>query len=135
MIINFRESACKHLAPVWKVNWVMKEGTMSESNSYECLVSIAMDGNILEWSIQKGLESSQIMHLKRMTTKKEKKLLKHNNKKSQLQKMRGGKGGNLQGKKKQTSVGEKPGIDLSQTYISQQAPGMGLAFSPKDPNV
>jgi len=121
------------MAPIWHVSWVVKEGVLTEGNYSECLVSISMDGTILEWSIQKGLESSQIMHLKRMSAKKERKVIKlkpGHGKSMKSQNLR------KQQQKQAGAAGPKaPGTGLGHSYISQQAPGMGLAFSPSDPNM
>ena len=126
----FRESTFKHQAPVWKVNWVVKEVSLTEGGYSECLVSIAMDGNVLQWSIQKGFESSQIMQLKRMDSKKEKKA------KAKTTQQRGAKKANQLAKNARTKQEPpKPDIGIGQTYITQHAPGMGLAFSPKEPNM
>ena len=113
----------------------MKEGVLTEGNYSECLVSISMDGTVLEWSIQKGLESSQLMHLKRMLNKKEKKTIntKPGQKKSSTTK---GQNARKQQQKAGAASASKPhDIGRGHTYISQQAPGMGLAFSPSDSNM
>lgn len=110
----------------------MKEGSLTEDRYAECLVSISMDGNVLEWSIQKGFESCQLMHLKRMITKKDKRTRARA---AQLRESK--KGGQYQARnsRKKQQQPPKPQIGIGQTYISQHAPGMGLAFWPKDTNV
>ncbi len=131
-----RESTYKHLAPVWKVHWVVKEVSLTEGCYSECLITIGMDGNILQWSIQKGFESFQIMQLKRMGAKnkqekkaKSKGRQQHGSKKA---KQLARRSGNRQNKESE----EKPlRMHIRQGYITQHSPGMGIAFSSKDPNM
>lgn len=51
----------KHTDVVWDIQWVQRE------NKGESLVSISGDGKIIEWSLRKGLEYSELMQLKRET--------------------------------------------------------------------
>jgi len=51
----------KHTDIVWDIQWVQRE------NKGESLVSIAGDGKIIEWSLRKGLEYTELMQLKRET--------------------------------------------------------------------
>ena len=103
---------------MWQVKWVVKERSMGE-NKTEHLVSISVDGRILQWSIRKGFESSQLMKLKRMITPKtqEKRTTK------------------TKGRVNPTSTANlNPGLG-EEAYISQHAPGMGFDFWPQDSNV
>ena len=89
----------------------------------ETLVSISVDGRILQWSIRKGFESNQLMKLKRMVTPKP-----HHSKKSTAPKS----------KHSPSRVNSKPtagSIGQGEAYISQHGPGMGFDFWPKDPNM
>jgi len=52
----------KHNDAVWEVQWVNKGGKI---DSGESLISISSDGQILEWSMKKGLEKTELMKLKR----------------------------------------------------------------------
>jgi len=56
----------KHSSPVWQLKWIEREQTIDAS---ERLVSIAADGRVVEWSIRKGLECTDLMKLKRNVTK------------------------------------------------------------------
>lgn len=56
----------KHTDIVWDIQWVQRE------NKGESLVSIAGDGKIIEWSLRKGLEYSELMQLKRETNPNQK---------------------------------------------------------------
>ena len=100
----------------------MKEHSLGENIS-ERLVSISVDGHVLNWSISKGFESSQLMNLKRTSGKKQ--VVKKS--KAKTNQIRGGGKLSKQSSKTMTKMG------LS--YISQYAPGMGLDFWPKDPNM
>lgn len=49
-----------HSDPVWQVKWLAKGHDRTES-----LISISTDGNVLQWSLKKGLLVSLLMQLKR----------------------------------------------------------------------
>ena len=49
-----------HSDPVWQVKWLAKGQERSET-----LISISTDGNVLQWSLKKGLLVSLLMQLKR----------------------------------------------------------------------
>lgn len=57
-------SGGKHSDPVWKVKWLDRGQEQDEP-----LVSISSDGRVVQWSISKGLESSDLMNLKRVNKK------------------------------------------------------------------
>ena len=101
---------------MWQVKWVMKERSLGDDRN-ENLVSISVDGRVLQWSIRKGFESSQLMKLKRMITPKpvdKKAKSKH-------------------GSRVNPAAAVHPGG--GEAYISQHAPGMGFDFSPRDSNM
>lgn len=50
-----------HSDPIWNLKWVVTKA----SERVETLVSISTDGNVLQWSIKKGLVVSTLMQLKR----------------------------------------------------------------------
>ena len=114
----------KHSAPVWQINWVMKEHSLGESKS-ENLISISVDGHILQWSIRKGFESAQLMNLKRMTSTKQQ--MKRRSKSMSIAPTSGHVG--------KHDVAAKAQLGGGEAYISQHAPGMGFDFWPKDPNM
>lgn len=60
--MNDKSKSGKHNDAVWEVQWVKKGAKM---DSGEALVSISSDGQILEWSMKKGLEKTELMKLKR----------------------------------------------------------------------
>ena len=101
-----RDAMYKHSAPVWQVSWIVKERLIGEKA--EVLVSISVDGCVLQWSIRKGFESSQLMKLKRVVEPKGEK--------------------KVPGKPKQAQVDAGQGGAI----ISQHSPGMGFDFWPND---
>ena len=56
----------KHSDAIWEVHWVGKGGK-SNDKGQEGLISISSDGRIVEWSMKKGLEYTDLMNLKRST--------------------------------------------------------------------
>jgi WD40 repeat protein len=56
----------KHTDIVWDIQWVQRE------NKGESLISISGDGKIIEWSLRKGLEYTELMQLKRETNPNQK---------------------------------------------------------------
>lgn len=60
-IAESRENESKHNDIVWEVQWIYKEG------KEETLVSVSGDGRVIEWSLRKGLELTELYQLKRET--------------------------------------------------------------------
>ena len=56
----------KHTDIIWEIQWVQRE------NKAEALISISGDGRIVEWSMKKGLEYSDLKQLKRETNPNQK---------------------------------------------------------------
>lgn len=56
----------KHTDIIWELQWVEREG------KGEALVSISGDGRVIEWSMKKGLEYTELMQLKRETNPNQK---------------------------------------------------------------
>jgi dynein intermediate chain 4, axonemal len=61
-LLDSTQLPTKHTDAVWDIKWVDKGAEQGES-----LVSISTDGRVTEWSIKKGLASSDLMVLKRIT--------------------------------------------------------------------
>ena len=99
-----------------------KDRAMGE-NKAENLVSISVDGKILQWSIRKGFESTQLMKLKRMLKPKQQE--KRTRTKHTPSRVNPNTAPHQAG---QSNIG-------GEAYISQHAPGMGFDFSPKDSNM
>ena len=51
----------KHNDIVWEIQWVLRD------NGEERLVSVSGDGRVIEWSLKKGLELTELYQLKRET--------------------------------------------------------------------
>lgn len=60
-IAESKDMDSKHTDIVWDIQWVQRE------NKGESLISISGDGRIIEWSLRKGLEFTELMQLKRET--------------------------------------------------------------------
>lgn len=54
-IAESKDLDCKHTDIVWEVQWMQRE------NKGESLISISGDGRIIEWSMKKGLEYTELM--------------------------------------------------------------------------
>lgn len=65
-IADSRDDGGKHTDIVWEVQWV-ERGTQGE-----VLVSISGDGRVLQWSMKKGLELTELTQLKRETNPNQK---------------------------------------------------------------
>lgn len=65
-IASSKDLEGKHTDIVWEIHWVQRE------NKGETLVSVSGDGRIIEWSMKKGLEFTELMQLKRETNSNQK---------------------------------------------------------------
>jgi WD40 repeat protein len=54
-IAESKDLESKHTDIVWEVQWMQRE------NKGESLISISGDGRIIEWSMKKGLEFTELM--------------------------------------------------------------------------
>ena len=134
LYLSSRDALFKHSGPIWQIDWVVKEHSMGDDTS-EILVSIGIDGRVLQWTIRKGFESFQLMKLKRRLQTKQNEKKNISSKTKQQQKMNA-KGGKRKGQEKGGGGGNVGGGAIGQeAYISQHAPGMGFAFSLADTNV
>src|SRR5690348_3856393 len=61
-LCSSRQTEFTHLDPVWELQWVDRGDERGES-----LVSISSDGRVIQWSIKKGLEHTELMKLKRIS--------------------------------------------------------------------
>ena len=124
----YSDALFKHSGPVWQIEWIVKERSFGE-NKAEVLVSISVDGRILQWTIRKGFESIQLMRLKRMFQPKniEKKISTTKVKPSQ----------SVHKKKSKQNIQQQKseGMVNSEALISQHAPGLGFSFSYQDSNM
>eukprot|EP00743_Colponemidia_sp_Colp-15_P002272 GILK01002462.1.p1 GENE.GILK01002462.1~~GILK01002462.1.p1 ORF type:complete len:844 (-),score=167.91 GILK01002462.1:272-2803(-) len=60
-VLDNAQLAGKHSDTVWEVQWVDRG-----SEKGEALVSISTDGRVVEWSMKKGLEHTDLMTMKRV---------------------------------------------------------------------
>jgi WD40 repeat protein len=58
-----KEMSGKHNDAVWEVQWVGRGN--KGGDKAEALVSISSDSRVVEWSMKKGLEYTDLMNLKR----------------------------------------------------------------------
>ncbi|KAI8801466.1 WD40-repeat-containing domain protein [Cladochytrium replicatum] len=108
------EISGKHRDPVWELKWIERERVMGDEHSRgETLVSISTDGRVTQWMIRKGLESTELMTLKRVSKSDDTKMPK------------GSTGGN----KSVSAVGR------STAFISRHAGGLCFDFNTKDSNI
>lgn len=101
----------------------MKEHSLGESRS-ENLITISTDGHVLQWSIRKGFDSTQLMNLKRQISNKQ-----------HMKKAKSKASVSPASIKHGASPKAQMGPGGGEAYISHHAPGMGFDFWPRDPNM
>ena len=123
--IMSRDSLFKHAGPIWQVEWVAKERSFGDDRA-EVLISVGVDGRVLQWTLRKGLESIQLMRLKRLQYPKpaEKRMLSVSKEPTKA----------LSKKQQQQQQNNNQTIE-QETNITQFAPGMGFAFGKTDSNM
>uniref|UniRef100_H2YQ56 Dynein axonemal intermediate chain 4 n=1 Tax=Ciona savignyi TaxID=51511 RepID=H2YQ56_CIOSA len=67
-VVDSFDCTGKHSSPVWQLCWIEREKALGEERS-EILISISADGRVVQWSIRKGFECSDLMKLKRTARK------------------------------------------------------------------
>ncbi|NXX59543.1 WDR78 protein, partial [Scopus umbretta] len=72
-LLDSSDSSNKHTGPVWQLRWVEQDRGATGDGKKERLICISADGRITEWLIQKRLDCTDLMKIKR--TKSEKKKL------------------------------------------------------------
>ncbi|XP_029473429.1 WD repeat-containing protein 78 isoform X2 [Rhinatrema bivittatum] len=73
-VLDSSDSVGKHTSPVWQLKWTEQDRVSTGDDKGEALVSISADGRISKWYIRKGLDSSDLMKLKRTGNEKYRKL-------------------------------------------------------------
>ncbi|RKO92733.1 WD40-repeat-containing domain protein [Blyttiomyces helicus] len=116
-VLDNSDLAGKHRDPVWEVKWVERERVIGDEQSRgETLVSVSTDGRMMQWSIRKGFEYTDLMTLKRVTRQQEGK----------------GEGGSAGGG---SGAGSGAAAAIkSSAFIARQAGGLCFDFNPKDSN-
>ncbi|NWW43065.1 WDR78 protein, partial [Pedionomus torquatus] len=81
-LLDSSESTNKHTGPVWQLRWVEQDRGPTGAGKAERLICISADGRITAWFIQKRLDCTDLMKIKR-TEREEKKLLGMKERKSE----------------------------------------------------
>ncbi|KAF1425469.1 WD repeat-containing protein 78, partial [Spheniscus humboldti] len=71
-LLDSSESSNKHTGPVWQLRWVEQDRGATGDGKKERLISISADGRITEWLIQKRLDCTDLMKIKRTESEKKK---------------------------------------------------------------
>ncbi|NXW09730.1 WDR78 protein, partial [Fregetta grallaria] len=71
-LLDSSESSNKHTGPVWQLRWVEQDRGATEDGKKERLICISADGRITEWLIQKRLDCTDLMKIKRTESEKKK---------------------------------------------------------------
>ncbi|NXV92575.1 WDR78 protein, partial [Calonectris borealis] len=71
-LLDSSESSNKHTGPVWQLRWVEQDRDATEDGKKERLICISADGRITEWLIQKRLDCTDLMKIKRTESEKKK---------------------------------------------------------------
>ncbi|XP_069498048.1 dynein axonemal intermediate chain 4 isoform X1 [Ambystoma mexicanum] len=72
-VMDSCQSAGKHTCPVWQLKWLDQERCTLGDDKGEMLISVSADGRITRWHMRKGLESTDLMKIKRTVIEKSKK--------------------------------------------------------------
>ncbi|XP_055671727.1 dynein axonemal intermediate chain 4 [Falco peregrinus] len=70
--LDTSESSNKHTGPVWQLRWVKQDRGATGDGKKERLICISADGRITEWLIQKRLDCTDLMKIKRTESEKKK---------------------------------------------------------------
>ncbi|KFZ48662.1 WD repeat-containing protein 78, partial [Podiceps cristatus] len=71
-LLDSSESSNKHTGPVWQLRWVEQDRGATGAGKTERLICISADGRISEWLIQKRLDCTDLMKIKRTESEKKK---------------------------------------------------------------
>ncbi|NXC67801.1 WDR78 protein, partial [Anhinga anhinga] len=71
-LLDSSESSNKHTGPVWQLRWVEQDRGATGDGKKERLICISADGRITEWLIQKRLDCTDLMKIKRTEREKRK---------------------------------------------------------------
>ncbi|NXK12490.1 WDR78 protein, partial [Herpetotheres cachinnans] len=71
-LLDSSESSNKHTGPVWQLRWVKQDRGATGDGKKERLICISADGRITEWLIQKRLDCTDLMKIKRTESEKKK---------------------------------------------------------------
>ncbi|XP_009882303.1 PREDICTED: WD repeat-containing protein 78 [Charadrius vociferus] len=71
-LLDSSKSSNKHTGPVWQLRWVEQDRDATGDGKKERLTCISADGRITEWLIQKRLDCTDLMKIKRTESEKKK---------------------------------------------------------------
>ncbi|XP_059678210.1 dynein axonemal intermediate chain 4 [Gavia stellata] len=71
-LLDSSESSNKHTGPVWQLRWVEQDRDATGDGKKESLICISADGRVTEWLIQKRLDCTDLMKIKRTESEKKK---------------------------------------------------------------
>uniref|UniRef100_UPI00398ECB69 dynein axonemal intermediate chain 4 isoform X3 n=1 Tax=Pristiophorus japonicus TaxID=55135 RepID=UPI00398ECB69 len=83
LILDSSNDPNKHIGPVWQLKWTEQDRNAKGIEKEGTLISIAADGRVAKWIIAKGLESSDLMRIKRTGLQTSKKVTSDKEKKSE----------------------------------------------------
>ncbi|XP_078263518.1 dynein axonemal intermediate chain 4 isoform X2 [Rhinoraja longicauda] len=83
MVLDSSNDMNKHIGPVWQLKWTEQDRNSKGDEKEGTLISIAADGRIAKWILAKGLESSDLMRIKRTGVQTSKKVVMDKDKKSE----------------------------------------------------
>ncbi|XP_055497906.1 dynein axonemal intermediate chain 4 [Leucoraja erinacea] len=83
MVLDSSNDMNKHIGPVWQLKWTEQDRNSKGDEKEGTLISIAADGRIAKWTLAKGLESSDLMRIKRTGVQTSKKVAMDKDKKSE----------------------------------------------------
>ncbi|XP_075615266.1 dynein axonemal intermediate chain 4 isoform X2 [Balearica regulorum gibbericeps] len=72
VLLDSSESSNKHTGPVWQLRWVEQDRGTTGDGKKERLICISADGRVTEWLIQKRLDCTDLMKIKRTESEKKK---------------------------------------------------------------
>ncbi|XP_069794476.1 dynein axonemal intermediate chain 4 isoform X2 [Narcine bancroftii] len=83
LVLDSSNDMNKHIGPVWQLKWTEQDRNSKGDEKDGALISIAADGRIAKWTLAKGLESSDLMRIKRTGVQTSKKVTTNKEKKSE----------------------------------------------------
>ncbi|KFU85427.1 WD repeat-containing protein 78, partial [Chaetura pelagica] len=70
VISDSSDSLNKHTGPVWQLRWVAQDRGTAGDGRKERLISISADGRVTQWFVQKRLDCTDLMKIKRIGSEK-----------------------------------------------------------------
>ncbi|XP_048458385.1 dynein axonemal intermediate chain 4 [Rhincodon typus] len=83
LVLDSSNDLNKHIGPVWQLKWTEQDRNSKGDEKEGTLISIAADGRVAKWTLAKGLESSDLMRIKRTGMQTSKKVATDKEKKSE----------------------------------------------------